>query len=64
VKLKQIFNSLSFYSLYIADLKELTYLYDFRYRFQNIIHKEISNKMQQCISILLFPIYMEPNMQF
>jgi len=36
VKLKQIFNSISFYSLYSYDLKELTYLNNFRYRFQNI----------------------------
>jgi len=26
------------------------------------IHKEISNKMQQCIKILLFPIYIKLNM--
>ena len=36
VRLKQIFNSLSFYSLYSYDLKELTYLNNFRYRFQNM----------------------------
>jgi hypothetical protein len=28
----------------------------------NIIHKEKSNKMQQCIKILLFHIYMKLNM--
>ena len=27
-----------------------------------IVHKEKSNKMQQCIKILLFPIYMKLNM--
>jgi len=26
------------------------------------IHKEKSNKMQQCIKILLFPVYMKLNM--
>jgi hypothetical protein len=28
----------------------------------NIIHKEISSKMQQCIKILFFHIYMKLNM--
>jgi hypothetical protein len=27
-----------------------------------LLHKEKSNKMQQCIKILLFPIYMKLNM--
>jgi hypothetical protein len=46
-------------SLYVETLRE----FDVRGSVHHsAIHKQKSNKLQQCIKILLFHIYMKPNM--